>query len=178
MIGKAQETSHHSVREEKMKVRLSKEEDLKAIMEIYALARKFMKEQGNPTQWGEDYPSKLLIEADISSHQSFVVEEDGKIVGTFAFIIGEDPTYQVIEKGAWRSTAPYGTIHRIASNGQVKGIAHQVFDFCYQEIPHLRIDTHADNKPMQAAILSYGFIECGIIYIADGNPRLAYDYYR
>ena len=87
-----------------MKVRLSKEEDLKAIMEIYALARKFMREQGNPTQWGEDYPSKLLIEADISSRQSFVVEEDGKIVGTFAFIIGEDPTYQVIEKGAWRSS--------------------------------------------------------------------------
>ena len=83
-----------------MKIRLSKEEDLKAIMEIYALARKFMREQGNPTQWGEDYPSKRLIEADISSHQSFVVEEDGKIVGTFAFIIGEDPTYQVIEKGA------------------------------------------------------------------------------
>ena len=81
-----------------MKIRLSKEEDLKTIMEIYALARKFMKEQGNPTQWGEDYPSKLLIEADISSHQSFVVEEDGKIVGTFAFIIGEDPTYQVIER--------------------------------------------------------------------------------
>lgn len=27
MIGKAQETSHHSVREEKMKIRLSKEED-------------------------------------------------------------------------------------------------------------------------------------------------------
>ena len=51
MIGKAQETSHHSVREEKMKIRLSKEEDLKVIMEIYALARKFMREQGNPTQW-------------------------------------------------------------------------------------------------------------------------------
>ena len=72
MIGKDQEASHHSIKEEKMKIRLSKEEDLKAIMEIYDLARKFMKEQGNPTQWGEDYPSKLLIEADISSHQSFV----------------------------------------------------------------------------------------------------------
>ena len=172
MIGKDQEASYYPVKEEKMKVRLSKEEDLKAIMEIYALARKFMREQGNPTQWGEDYPSKLLIEADITSRQSFVVEEDGKIVGTFAFIIGEDPTYQVIEKGAWRSTEPYGTI------GQVKGLARQVFDFCYQEIPHLRIDTHADNKPMQAAILSYGFTECGIIYVADGSPRLAYDYYR
>ena len=161
-----------------MKIRLSKEEDLKTIMEIYDLARKFMKEQGNPTQWGEDYPSKLLIEADIRSHQSFVVEEDGKIVGTFAFIIGEDPTYQVIEKGAWRSTEPYGTIHRIASNGQVKGLAHQCFDFCLQQIPYLRIDTHADNQPMQAAIRRYGFSQCGTIYLPDGSPRLAYDYHQ
>ena len=156
-----------------MKIRLSKEEDLKVIMEIYALARKFMREQGNPTQWGEDYPSKLLIEADISSHQSFVVEEDGKIVGTFAFIIGDDPTYQIIEKGAWRSSETYGTIHRIASNDQVKGLSHKVFDYCYRQIPYLRIDTHEDNKPMQAVITSYGFTECGIIYVADGSPRLA-----
>ena len=29
----------------------------KAIMEIYALARKFMKEQGNPTQWERIIPA-------------------------------------------------------------------------------------------------------------------------
>lgn len=161
-----------------MKVRQSKEEDIRDIMEIYAFARRFMKEQGNPTQWGEGYPSKHLIEEDILSNHSFVVEEDGKIVGTFAFIIGEDPTYQIIEKGVWRSSETYGTIHRIASNGQVKGLAHKVFDYCYRQMPYLRIDTHEDNKPMQAVITSYGFTECGIIYVADGSPRLAYDYYR
>ena len=103
-----------------MKVRQSKEEDIRDIMGIYAFARQFMKEQGNPIQWREGYPSKQLIEEDILSNHSFVVEKDGKIVGTFAFIIGEDPTYQIIEKGAWRSSETYGTIHRIASNGQVK----------------------------------------------------------
>lgn len=158
-----------------MKVRQSKEEDIRDIMEIYAFARRFMKEQGNPTQWGEGYPRKHLIEEDILSNHSFVVEEDGKIVGTFAFIIGDDPTYQIIEKGAWRSSE---TIHRIASNDQVKGLSHKVFDYCYRQIPYLRIDTHEDNKPMQAVITSYGFTECGIIYVADGSPRLAYDYYR
>ena len=85
-----------------MKVRQSKKEDIRDIMEIYAMACQFMKEQGNPTQWEEGYPSKQLIEEDILSNHSFVVEEDGKIVGTFAFIIGEDPTYQIIEKGTWR----------------------------------------------------------------------------
>lgn len=161
-----------------MKIRLTKIEDLPEIMVIYDLARQFMKDQGNPTQWDGGYPSHDLIEDDIATGQSFVVEKAGQIVGTFAFIIGEDPTYQIIEKGNWRFTESYGTIHRIASNGQIRGLSRQVFDFCLQQIAYLRIDTHADNKSMQAAILNYGFKECGIIYVADGSPRLAYDYHR
>lgn len=149
-----------------MKIRLSQTEDIPAIMAIYDVARQFMKDQGNPTQWDGAYPSAGLI------------EEEGQLVGTFAFIIGEDPTYQVIEKGAWHFTEPYGTIHRIASNGQVRGLSRQVFDFCCQQIPYLRIDTHADNQTMQAAVLNYGFRECGIIHVADGSPRLAYDYHQ
>ena len=31
---------------------------------------------------------------------------------------------------------------------------------------------------MQATVLNYGFRECGIIYVADGSPRLAYDYHQ
>ena len=61
------------------------------------------------------------------------------------------------------------------SNGQVKGIARACFDFCHSKIDCLRIDTHADNKPMQNAIDSYGFRYCGIIHVADGTPRNAYD---
>ena len=161
-----------------MKIRLSQIEDIPAIMEIYDVARQFMKDRGNPTQWDGGYPSAGLIEEDIAADHSFVVEEEGRLVGTFAFIIGEDPTYQVIEKGAWHFVEPYGTIHRIASNGQVRGLSRQAFDFCCQQIPYLRIDTHADNQPMQAAVLNYGFGECGIIYVADGSPRLAYDYHQ
>lgn len=83
-----------------MKIRLSQTEDIPAIMAIYDVARQFMKDQGNPTQWDGGYPSASLIEDDIAAGHSFVVEEEGRPVGTFAFIIGEDPTYQVIEKGA------------------------------------------------------------------------------
>ena len=42
--------------------------------------------------------------------------------------------------------------------------------------PHIRIDTHAQNLPMQQAILAYGFQERGTIYLQDGSPRQAYDY--
>ena len=40
---------------------------------------------------------------------------------------------------------------------------------------HLRVDTHADNKVMQAAILRAGFQYRGIIYVRDHSPRLAYE---
>lgn len=42
------------------------------------------------------------------------------MVGTFCFIVGEDPTYAVIDNGKWLNDAPYGVIHRMASNGKRK----------------------------------------------------------
>lgn len=137
-----------------MKIRLSQIEDIPAIMAIYDVARQFMKDQGNPTQWDGGYPSAGLIEDDIAAGYSFVVEEEGQLVGTFAFIIGEDPTYQVIEKGAWHFVEPYGTIHRIASNGQVRGLSRQVFDFCCQQIRHayIPIDSHSALERVAAIV--------------------------
>ncbi|KXT84954.1 GNAT family N-acetyltransferase [Streptococcus panodentis] len=159
-------------------IRPTQSRDVPAIMAIYDAARQFMKEQGNPTQWPASYPSRTIVEEDIARGTSYVVEQEGCIVGTFAFIIGEDPAYQVIEDGSWHFSEPYGTIHRIASSGQAKGLARQCFDFCLQQMPYLRIDTHADNQAMQAAVLRYGFAPCGRIYLADGSPRLAYDYHQ
>ena len=40
---------------------------------------------------------------------------------------------------------------------------------------HIRVDTHADNKPMQHLAEKYGFSRRGIIYVEDGTPRIAYD---
>lgn len=112
----------------------------------------------------------------LGENQFYVCEEKNRIVGAFSFIIGEDPTYQVIEDGAWHSDALYGTIHRVASDGTTKGVARACFDFCIGEIPCLRIDTHRDNLTMQAAIRRYGFSQCGIIHVADGSERMAFDY--
>ena len=63
-----------------MKIRLSQTEDIPAIMAIYDVARQFMKDQGNPTQWDGGYPSAGLIEEDIVAGHSFVVEEEGQLV--------------------------------------------------------------------------------------------------
>ena len=45
-------------------IRLAKTEDLNNITDVYSYARKFMAENGNPTQWGTNYPSEQLIEND------------------------------------------------------------------------------------------------------------------
>ncbi len=159
-----------------MEIRRAVEEDLMAIMKIYEYARQFMAENGNPTQWSPAYPNVNLVEGDIANGNCYVCTEKETIVGTFAFIIGEEPTYHTIEQGNWHFDMPYGAIHRLAGNGEVKGVSKACFDFCKSKIDYLRIDTHADNTPMQAAILKNDFKQCGIIHVENGDPRIAYDY--
>ena len=49
-----------------MQIRLAELEELDRIMEIYAHARRFMAETGNPKQWGAtNWPPRTLIEQDI-----------------------------------------------------------------------------------------------------------------
>ena len=106
-----------------MYVRRSNMEDIPAMMELYAQARVFMREHGNPNQWDENYPSRELLEKDIAFGNSYIVEDDEKnLAATFAFIKGEDPTYYGIENGAWLNHEPYGTIHRLAGNPSCHGI--------------------------------------------------------
>ncbi len=159
-----------------MEIRLACNQDVDAIMEIYAQAKVFMREQGNLHQWNSAYPERELIEEDIQKKQCYVCVHENEIVAVFAFILGEDPTYRVIEHGAWNQDVAYGTIHRIASNGKYKGVAKHCYDFCASKRNYLRADTHRDNHVMQHSLCAYGFRECGIIYLKDGSPRIAYDY--
>lgn len=90
--------------------------------------------------------------------------------------MGEDPTYRVIENGAWHSSQkPYGVIHRVASDGETKGVTRAAFTFGMERSGYLRIDTHRDNKPMQGALKKFGFQECGIIHLERGDERIAFD---
>ena len=92
--------------------------DLPQILALYAHARAFMAQNGNPNQWGQTRPTEADIAAHIAARELYVLREEGEIHGVFAFILGEDPTYRVIEQGAWLSDAPYGTIHAVASGGR------------------------------------------------------------
>lgn len=157
-----------------MNIRKATQDDINKIMPIYDRARVFMAESGNPYQWGDSYPQREVIAADIANGNFYVCTEQGEICGAFALIFGADPTYAVIEEGAWLNDAPYATIHRLASAGTHKGIAEACFAWCRRQCANLRIDTHADNKVMQHVIEKAGFVKCGIIYVRDGSARIAY----
>lgn len=152
----------------------AKAEDLPVIEAIYARARAFMEETGNPNQWGKTNPPTAQLEADIADQRLFVLTDETGIHGVFYFWIGEDPTYARIFAGSWESDSPYGTIHRIASDGS-GGVFSAALDFSKKKSHHLRIDTHEDNKVMQHVVEKHGFVRRGIIYIADGSPRIAYE---
>lgn len=155
-------------------VRPAGAEDMGQIEEIYSFARAFMAENGNPTQWGTANPARETLEADLERGNLYVVTERETIHGVFAFLLGDDPTYETIYDGAWHSDRPYGTIHRIAGDGS-GGIFRTALAFCRERCACLRIDTHRNNQVMQHVIEKAGFRRCGIIYIADGSPRIAYD---
>lgn len=156
-------------------IRLATNTDLPEILAVYAHARTFMAENGNPTQWGTTYPALETLEEDIRLEHLYVDVQDGAVCGVFMFVIWEDPTYGYIEDGNWLDSSPYGVIHRVASNGAVPGTLGRCLDFCGGKISHLRIDTHADNYPMQHLVDKMGFTRCGIVYMEDGSPRIAYE---
>ena len=155
-------------------VRKAIDADLPRIAEIYAYAREFMVQTGNPNQWGTTYPPHEWLVDDIRQGLLYVIVSAENIHGVFYFYVGEDPTYGYIEDGVWKYADPYGTIHRIASDGS-GGILKTAVAFCLKMINHIRIDTHHDNIVMQRAVTKLGFERSGIIYLADGDPRIAYE---
>jgi GNAT superfamily N-acetyltransferase len=144
-------------------------------MEAYDYGRAYMRSEGNTIQWVNGYPSEELIRREIADGHSFVcTDEQDEVLGTFCLIIGEDPTYLRIDDGAWLNDEPYGVIHRLATNGHRRGIGKACFEWCAQRCANLRADTHQDNPTMQHILEREGFQRCGIIYVADGTPRIAY----
>lgn len=158
-----------------MYIRNAVTEDLEKILDIYAKAREFQKQTGNPRQWEGGYPPQELVMEDLAGSNCMVCEEEGEIVGVFAFFLEEDPTYQVIYKGKWLNDRPYGTIHRIAASGRSKGVAAFCFQWAMEHSDHnVKIDTHDDNKVMQHVLEKNGFVYCGEIITTDGTWRRAY----
>ena len=172
--------------------------DLPAVRPIFEAAKAIMRADGNAEQWAApNFPGDGLLLRDIARGGGYVIESSvppvissevekspvmpgptghlsTRIVAYFALLPSPEPTYSYID-GAWLSDEPYGVIHRIASFPDEHGIFSAIIDFAASRYPHLRIDTHRDNRIMQHVIESAGFTYCGIIWLTDGTERLAYE---
>ncbi len=157
-----------------MNIRKSKIEDIPTLLEIAEEARQIMRESGNMNQWTDGYPSLDVFEEDITRNVSYVIEREGTLVATFALIPGPDITYNKIYEGAWLNEDPYYVIHRIASRKGAKGVLKEALDYGFEKTENIRIDTHRDNVIMQHLLRKYGFAYCGIIYLLNGDERLAF----
>lgn len=153
---------------------LAKEEDLPRIMEIYDIAKAYMRANGNPNQWNGAYPDPETLRTDIEKQRLYVYKKAGSIHGVFMLLLEEEPTYAYIEDGSWREETPYGTIHRLAGDGEVRGLFTKCVAFCESKVKYLRADTHFDNHTMQHLLEKNGFERRGIIYLKNGDPRIAY----
>ena len=157
-----------------MYIRKATDTDIADIKNIYGIAREYMADTGNPTQWKKNYPDDELIQKDILENCCYVCEDEDEIIAVFYFKIGEDPTYAKIHEGEWKNALPYAVMHRIAVKYQGRGLVKTCFDYCFDQYHNLKIDTHRNNIPMQKALAKNGFEFCGIVYLENGEERLAY----
>ena len=159
----------------KRTIREARPSDMANIQQVIDAAKGIMRASGNMLQWQGNYPSEEVLLHDMERHGGFVILDDERIVGYFAFLPSPDPTYSTIYQGEWLDDVlPYHVVHRIASYPDAHGIFASLLDFCFAREPNLRIDTHHDNSIMQHVLLKHGFSYCGIIYLTNGDERLAY----
>lgn len=160
-----------------MVVRRAKAEELPEILAVYARARAFMRKTGNPTQWGEDYPSESLLSEDICEGRLYVLLSEGCICGVFALFANGDPLYDALTD-TWQNDLPYAAIHRVASAGVARGVLSSVIAFALTVSNNLKIDTHEDNLVMQSALEKQGFVRCGIALLPAIGRRILYQRYE
>ena len=148
------------------------------LMKVFEGAKQIMRSCGNLYQWNDGYPSVDVVREDIESGHCILACEGEEILATMALIPGPDPTYSYIE-GCWPNEDPYYVIHRIATPTPGQNLASRMFDWAFENISSqgvscIRIDTHRDNCIMKHILTKYGFLECGVIYLANGDSRDAY----
>ena len=168
--------------EEKLYFRRTEERDLDAVIEIVDAAKEYLRLQGIP-QWQDGYPNRESFYKDIEREISYVLEENGKILGTIEIDLEGDRNYNWIYEGNWLSEKqPYAAIHRVAVDAERKGsglagkMIEEAVKLCLEKgIFSIKNDTHRLNQSMQRMLVKNGFVRCGIIYLENGEERIGFE---
>ena len=101
-----------------IQIRPSTPADLPVLMDLYDSGRRIMRGNGNLYQWTKGYPSEEIVMQDIARGNSYLcLDEAEHPVGTFAFIVGADPTYARIYV-AWLPPASTGVMRNCPTCGR------------------------------------------------------------
>ena len=167
-----------------MQIRKTTTNDTDALLSLFDEARATIAALGID-QWQNGYPSREVVDEDIALARSYVIEEDGAICGTFVLVEDGEPTYDRIFDGAWKTgehSHDYVAIHRVAVAVSMRGrgVSTKIINFAdarRKELGRssLRIDTHEGNVVMRRMLQKHGFELCGVIYLENGDPRVAYE---
>ena len=155
-----------------------------AMLELFSEARATIAALGID-QWQNGYPSREVVEEDIALSRAYAVMDDGALCGTFVLIEDGEPTYDKIIEGHWPTgddSQDYVAMHRVAISVRMrgKGISSAIIDYAAARARALgrasvRIDTHQGNVVMRRMLEKHGFVHCGVIYLASGESRVAYE---
>lgn len=168
-------TFQHFISSQHRTIRQAYPTELDSIMSLISAAKSTMRATGNFKQWINGYPTDDVIRKDIELHGGYVVEECEELIGYFACLPSPEPTYSKIYNGKWlNEQLPYHVVHRIAGRPDKHGLLQTMVPHWFSIDKNIRIDTHRDNQIMQHSLFKHGFNYCGIIYLASGDERLAY----
>ena len=166
-------------------LRYTKLEDIERVMEIIKQAQQYFKEKGI-NQWQNGYPNRDVILSDIKNGNSYIIEDEEKIVATAALIFEKESPYSNISEGKWITDSDYSVIHRIAVDSELKNrgysskLLKKLEEVSKEKLVYsIKIDTHEDNKPMQRLLEKNWYVYCGIIYLdkepSIGEKRMAFE---
>jgi len=157
--------------------RKTEKKDISEVLEIIESAKERMKNMGLD-QWQNGYPNENSIMEDVDKGISYVMEENGQILGTSVLTFEKEDVYENMKEGQWLSDGEYAVVHRIAvsDSGKNKGVSGEILKelekICMEKgIYSIKIDTHEDNEPMKGFLKKNGFEFCGVIYL-DREPDL------
>ena len=143
-------------------------------------ARSLMNANGS-TQWTSEYPSKQDIMEDLNNGNAYVVTVDGKIAVYGAVVLNGEPQYEFLE-GKWLTDGNYYVVHRLATlpefqgRGLAKEFMRHVNSLCQvEEVPSIKIDTHANNRPMIHLLSTLAYSICGRVNYGKRGMRFAFE---
>lgn len=162
-----------------MTIRPANTTDIATILQLIEQGRQRLRRCG-VDQWQNGYPSREVIERDIRLGYGRMLCEGSAAAAYAAFVFDGEPAYDRIEEGEWLFGSSYVVVHRLAVGDAFtrQGVATMLLRAAAAEamsrnMEAFRIDTHPDNRAMQALLAKEGFVYRGKVHYE--ALRLAYE---